>query len=66
VEGSPLKTLLEVLVAIILHPIATILAWINLAGRNDLTGVQKVLWGIVCIVPIGPILYFLLGNGQLW
>lgn len=62
-----MKTLLEVLVAIILHPIAMILAWINIAGRADLTGVQKVVWAIVCFVwGIGPILYMLLADGQLW
>jgi hypothetical protein len=62
-----MKLLLEVLVAIILHPVAVVLAWINLAGRSDLSGGQKVLWGIVCILwGIGPILYILLGGGQLW
>jgi len=62
-----MKLLLEVLVALILHPVAVILAWINLAGRTDLSTGEKVLWGIVCIVwGIGPILYILLGRGTLW
>jgi Phospholipase_D-nuclease N-terminal len=61
------KRLLEALVAIFLHPIAMILAWINIIGRSDLTGVQKVVWVIVCFVwGIGPILYILLADGKLW
>jgi len=56
-----------VLVAIILHPVAFILALINIVGRQDLTGAQKIIWGIVCLVwGIGPILYFLVGGGTLW
>lgn len=62
-----MKLILEILVALILHPIAVVLAWINLAGRTDLSTTAKVLWGIVCIVwGIGPILYILLGGGTLW
>jgi hypothetical protein len=62
-----MKLLFEVLVAVILHPIAVILMWINLAGRADLTGVQKLIWGIVGLVwGIGPVLYMLVGGGSLW
>ncbi|HTJ26331.1 MAG TPA: hypothetical protein VMA36_09200 [Candidatus Limnocylindria bacterium] len=62
-----MKLVLEVLVSAILHPIAVILMWINLAGRNDLTGLQKAIWAIVGIVwGIGPILYILVGDGVLW
>ena len=62
-----MKIFLEVLVAIILHPVAFILALINIVGRQDLTGAQKIIWGIVCLVwGIGPILYFLVGGGTLW
>ncbi|HEX9057954.1 MAG TPA: PLDc N-terminal domain-containing protein [Ktedonobacterales bacterium] len=62
-----MKLVLEILVAVILHPVAVVLAWINLAGRSDLTTAEKILWGIVCIVwGIGPILYILLGRGTLW
>jgi hypothetical protein len=38
-----MKKLLEVLVCF-LHPLAVVLAWINLAGRSDLTGFQKLAW----------------------
>ncbi len=62
-----MKLLLECLLAIFLHPIAAVLCWIHLAGRTDLTMVQKILWGLVSFVwGIGPILYLAFGNGQLW
>jgi hypothetical protein len=44
-----------------------VLALINIAGRNDLTDVQKVIWAVVTFVwGIGPILYVLVGGGRLW
>lgn len=62
-----MKLLLEILVSILLHPIAFVLALINIAGRRDLTTVQKILWGVLCIFwGIGPVLYVVLGGGQLW
>jgi len=61
------KLLLEILLSIFLHPIAFILALINILGRDDLTGLQKVVWIIVSLVwGIGPILYVLVGGGRLW
>ena len=62
-----MKIFLEILVAIILHPVAFILALINILGRTDLTDGQKIIWAVVCLVwGIGPILYFLVGGGTLW
>ena len=62
-----MKLLLEILLSIILHPIAFVLALINVLGRRDLTGLQKVVWAVVCLVwGIGPILYILVGGGELW
>jgi hypothetical protein len=62
-----MKLLLEVVISIFLHPIAVVLMWVNLAGRVDLSGVEKILWAIVGIVwGIGPILYILVGRGALW
>jgi hypothetical protein len=62
-----MKILLEVLVSLILHPVAFVLALINIAGRNDLTDLQKVIWAVVTLVwGIGPILYVLVGGGNLW
>ncbi len=62
-----MKILLEVLLSIFLHPIAAILMWINLLGRDDLSDMQKVIWALTGIIwGIGPILYFLAGGGELW
>jgi hypothetical protein len=61
------KLILEVLMAIFLHPIAFILALINVAGRNDLNAAQKILWGVICVFwGVGPVLYMVLANGELW
>jgi len=62
-----MKLLLEVVVSIVLHPIAMVLAWINIAGRSDLTAGMKIIWGVVSIIwGIGPILYILMGGGEIW
>lgn len=58
---------IEVVLAIVLHPVAVVLAWMNIAGRRDLSLSRKLLWGVICLVwGIGPILYILLGDGSLW
>ena len=62
-----MKLVLEIVVSWLLHPVAFVLALINIAGRSDLNTVQKVIWALVCLVwGIGPMLYVLLGNGALW
>ena len=62
-----MKLVLEILVSAILHPVAVVLMWINLSGRDDLNSTQKVIWAIVGLVwGIGPILYILVGDGVLW
>jgi hypothetical protein len=62
-----MKLLLEILLSIILHPIAMILMWINLAARGDMSDGKKVVWFIVSIVwGLGPILYILVAEGALW
>jgi hypothetical protein len=62
-----MKFLLEVLLAIFLHPVAFILCLINLVGRTDLNTVQKVIWALVSIFwGVGPILYIMVGGGDLW
>ena len=62
-----MKLILEIIVSLIFHPIAMVLAWINLAGRTDLNVAQKVIWAVVCVVwGIGPILYTIVGGGALW
>ena len=62
-----LKLIVEILLAIFLHPIAFILAVIDIVNRQDMSGVSKVLWIIISFFwGIGPILYILLGGGRLW
>ena len=59
-----MKKLLEVLVCF-LHPRAVVLGWINLLGRDDLSGVRKLVWAVFMIVPVVPFVYVLTG-GDLW
>ncbi len=62
-----MKFIFELLLALILHPVAVILMWINLAGREDLGRGKKILWAILGLIwGIGPILYVLVGEGTLW
>ena len=62
-----LKFLIEVLMAIFLHPVAFVLCIINIVNRQDLGGLSKVLWIIVTFFwGIGPILYIVLGGGKFW
>jgi hypothetical protein len=56
-----MKKILELLLCFI-HPLAVVLAWINIAGRNDLSGGQKLAWAIFVIVPIVPFVYVLTGG----
>jgi len=62
-----MKLLIEILLAILLHPIAFVLCVINILGRADLTPLKKIVWIVVTLVwGIGPILYILVGEGALW
>jgi hypothetical protein len=62
-----MKLLIEVLIALILHPLAVLLTWIHLARRSDLDATRKLLWAVISLVwGIGPILYILLADGELW
>ncbi|HVS45081.1 MAG TPA: hypothetical protein VMS32_00240 [Verrucomicrobiae bacterium] len=62
-----MKLVLEILLSIVLHPIAMILMWINVIGREDLGSQQKIVWVIVGIVwGLGPIAYILVADGALW
>lgn len=62
-----MKLILQILVSIVLHPIAVILAWINIAGRSDLRTLHKLIWALVVLVwGLGPILYITIGSGTLW
>ena len=62
-----MKFLLEALLAVFLHPIAFVLCLLNILGRSDLTGLQKLVWILVTLLwGIGPILYILVGGGRMW
>ena len=62
-----IKFIVEVLMAIFLHPIAFVLCVINIVNRDDMSGLSKVLWIIITFFwGIGPILYLLLGGGRFW
>ncbi|HEY8802585.1 MAG TPA: PLDc N-terminal domain-containing protein [Candidatus Dormibacteraeota bacterium] len=62
-----IKFIVEVLMAIFLHPLAYILCIINIVNRSDMSGLSKVLWIIITFFwGIGPILYILIGGGKFW
>jgi hypothetical protein len=56
-----MKKVVELLLCI-LHPVAVVLIWINLAMRSDLGLVAKLTWGIAALVPFVPFVYVLTGN----
>ena len=62
-----LKLIVEILLAIFLHPLAWVLCVINIVVRTDMSGLKKVLWIVITFFwGIGPILYVLLGDGAFW
>jgi hypothetical protein len=62
-----IKFIVEVLLAIFLHPIAFVLCVIDIVNRKDLGGFWKLFWIIITFFwGIGPILYILFGGGKLW
>ena len=56
-----MKLLVELLLCI-LHPLAVVLMWINLAGRRDLGTGAKIVWAIFGLIPLVPFLYVLTGG----
>jgi len=62
-----MKLLLEILVSVILHPIAMLLMILNVIGRSDLDGGKKLVWCVTGLLwGVGPILYVTVGEGALW
>jgi len=62
-----MKLFFEILISIVLHPLAMILMWINLIARGDMATFKKAVWFVVSIVwGLGPILYILVAEGSLW
>ena len=56
-----MKKILELLLCV-LHPLAVVLIWIDLLGRDDLGPFGKLAWAVAAIVPFVPFLYVLTGN----
>lgn len=62
-----MKILLEFILSLILHPVAMILMWLSVLRREELSAVRKVVWLIISIIwGLGPLLYILVGGGELW
>ena len=62
-----MKLLAEILVSIFIHPLAFVLAVVNIVQRQDLKDLEKIVWIVVSFFwGIGPILYVLVGRGELW
>ena len=62
-----MKLIVEILLAIFIHPLAFILCVIDIVNRQDLSGLWKFLWILITFLwGIGPILYVLLGRGKFW
>jgi phospholipase D-like protein len=61
------KLIVEIVLAIFLHPLAWVLCVINIVTRTDMGGLKKLLWIVITFFwGIGPILYVLLGDGAFW
>jgi hypothetical protein len=56
-----MKKVIELLLCI-LHPVAVVLIWINLAVRSDLGLIPKLTRGVAALVPFVPFVYVLTGN----
>ncbi len=64
-----MKLLLEIVVSVILHPVAVILLWINLCRPyRPRRNAKKIIWKAVVglVWGLGPILYITVGDGALW
>ena len=62
-----MKMLFEILISIVLHPVAMVLMWIDLVRRQDIDGTRKLIWFVVSLLwGLGPILYLLIDDGDLW
>jgi hypothetical protein len=59
-----LKKIIELLLCL-LHPVAVVLIWINLALRTDIGFGAELAWALFSIIPLVPFIYVLTGN-DLW
>ena len=66
-DRAVIKFIVEIVLAIVLHPVAYILCVIDIVNRADMSGFWKVFWIIVTFPwGIGPILYLIFGGGKFW
>jgi len=57
---------LEIVLALVLHPLAVIGAWYDICTRRGLGVGKGVMWAIIVLVwGIGPILYVVIDNGKI-
>jgi len=59
------KKLFEALICIVLHPLAVVLTWLDLATRTDMASGPKIAWAILSLIPLVPFVY-VLTSGDLW
>jgi hypothetical protein len=58
---------IQIMLAVLVQPLAAILMWINLSGRTDLGPRRKAFWACASFVWIfGPLAYIMIGGGRLW
>jgi hypothetical protein len=55
------KKVLQLLLCI-LHPVAVVLIWYDLAFRRKDWGFTRMAWAVVVIFPLVPFIYVLTGN----
>lgn len=66
-NDARMKLLLEIILSVVLHPIALVLMLIDIARRSDLSSGKKLLWALVGLLwGVGEILYITVGDGALW
>lgn len=64
-NGRTTYLIIEVVLALLLHPLAVVGAWYDLYVRRDLSLGKSMLWAIIVLVwGIGPILYVILEHGK--
>jgi hypothetical protein len=55
------KKIVQLLLCV-LHPVAVVLIWYQLAFRRDDWAFTRMAWAVVVIIPLVPFIYVLTGN----
>jgi hypothetical protein len=54
-----------VAISILIPPVGTALAWLDIVRRRDLPGPLRGYWIVLCLIPgLGPLMYLGIGNGR--